>query len=250
MSCRVGPNIVEDGLVLHLDARNIKSYFGTGTIWYDTSGNNNHATLLDVGGNVSFSSEGFFQHSVIDYFGAIDSSSTATTDKGGYWTIPHSESLNPNNTQNWSISSFINIQGDQSVNGGGWYCKRELGVNFEMYGTGIRANAGDGWSQMYYNTQAYQNQFALYTAVFTQTAGVYGTDPGKIEFYINGNLVFTDVSFTPTIDSGQTVRLCRRDGHYQHFFKGQIVNFNVYDKALTPQEVKQNFNALRGRFNI
>jgi hypothetical protein len=39
MSASAGPNIVEDGLVLHLDASDIKSYPGSGTVWYDRSGN-------------------------------------------------------------------------------------------------------------------------------------------------------------------------------------------------------------------
>jgi len=36
-----GPQIVTSGLVLHLDAANLKSYPGTGTTWYDRSGNLN-----------------------------------------------------------------------------------------------------------------------------------------------------------------------------------------------------------------
>ena len=36
-----GPQIVTSGLVLHLDAGNTKSYSGTGSTWYDRSGNLN-----------------------------------------------------------------------------------------------------------------------------------------------------------------------------------------------------------------
>ena len=35
-----GPDIVTDGLVSHLDAANTKSYPGSGSTWYDLSGNN------------------------------------------------------------------------------------------------------------------------------------------------------------------------------------------------------------------
>ena len=42
-----GPKIVTDGLVLALDAANPKSYPGSGTTWYDLSGNGNHATLYN-----------------------------------------------------------------------------------------------------------------------------------------------------------------------------------------------------------
>ena len=40
-----GPSIVTDGLVLALDAANHKSYPGSGTTWYDLSGNGNNGTL-------------------------------------------------------------------------------------------------------------------------------------------------------------------------------------------------------------
>lgn len=40
-----GPDIVTDGLVLALDAANVKSYPGSGTTWYDLSGNGNNGIL-------------------------------------------------------------------------------------------------------------------------------------------------------------------------------------------------------------
>ena len=45
MSVFGGPDIVTDGLVLHLDAANRKSYPGSGSTWYDLSGNNRNGTI-------------------------------------------------------------------------------------------------------------------------------------------------------------------------------------------------------------
>ena len=47
MSTQVRPNIVTNGLVLHLDAANIKSYPRSGTTWNDMSGNRNNGTLTN-----------------------------------------------------------------------------------------------------------------------------------------------------------------------------------------------------------
>ncbi len=47
MSVISGPNIVTNGLVLHLDAANTKSYSGSGTTWTDLSGNGNNGTLTN-----------------------------------------------------------------------------------------------------------------------------------------------------------------------------------------------------------
>jgi hypothetical protein len=34
------------------------------------------------------------------------------------------------------------------------------------------------------------------------------------------------------------------------YYRGNISNFKIYNRALTAAEVQQNFNALRGRFGI
>jgi len=47
MSVKGGPNTVTSGLVLELDAGNIKSYQSGSTTWYDKSGNGNNATLVN-----------------------------------------------------------------------------------------------------------------------------------------------------------------------------------------------------------
>ena len=48
------PSIVTNGLKVCFDAANPKSYPGSGTTWYDLSGNDNHGTLLN---EPSFSSD-------------------------------------------------------------------------------------------------------------------------------------------------------------------------------------------------
>lgn len=52
------PKIVTDGLELLLDAANTKSYPGSGTTWYDVSGNSRHFTL--DGSGITWNSAGYF----------------------------------------------------------------------------------------------------------------------------------------------------------------------------------------------
>ena len=49
MSVVGGPRfgIVQDGLVLNLDAGNTASYPGSGTTWFDLTSNNNDGTLIN-----------------------------------------------------------------------------------------------------------------------------------------------------------------------------------------------------------
>tara|TARA_R110002050_G_scaffold135870_1_gene258924 strand:+ start:865 stop:1566 length:702 start_codon:yes stop_codon:yes gene_type:complete len=48
MGTFAGPDIVTDGLVLSLDAASTRSYPGTGTTWYDLSGNGNDHTIVNA----------------------------------------------------------------------------------------------------------------------------------------------------------------------------------------------------------
>jgi hypothetical protein len=47
MGFNYSPKIVTDGLVLCLDAANSRSYPGSGTTWFDLSGNGNNGTLAN-----------------------------------------------------------------------------------------------------------------------------------------------------------------------------------------------------------
>jgi len=67
MGITYNTSIVRNGLVLHLDAANRKSYPGTGTTWTDLSGLNNNGTLTN---GVSYQSvnQGAFNFDGIDDF--------------------------------------------------------------------------------------------------------------------------------------------------------------------------------------
>ena len=91
MSVIGGPNIVEDGLVLSLDAANTKSYPGSGTVWSDLSGNSNNGTLTN-GPTFDSGNKG----SIV--FDGIDDSIS----------VGHTALLNP--TLNMTISVWVNFQ--------------------------------------------------------------------------------------------------------------------------------------------
>jgi len=57
MAFNNGPRITTNGLVLCLDASDRNSYPGTGTTWYDVSGNGYNATLTN---GPTWSSTGYF----------------------------------------------------------------------------------------------------------------------------------------------------------------------------------------------
>ena len=82
-------------------------------------------------------------------------------------------------------------------------------------------------------------------------AGGGATSTNK-QLYVNGvNVPFnTSGSANLNIPANSTLSIGRDHGRTTAHFNGKISNFKIYNRALTPQEIQQNFNALRGRFGI
>ena len=73
MALSHNPSLVTEGLIIYLDANNTSSYAGTGTTWYDLSGNSRHASLIS-----SPSYEGFGTGKYLSFDGSTN-----------YATIPY-----------------------------------------------------------------------------------------------------------------------------------------------------------------
>jgi hypothetical protein len=82
--------------------------------------------------------------------------------------------------------------------------------------------------------------------IWNYVCGVY--DGTNLSIYQNGTLS-NSASYSGTIGTNSvSVRVgSANDGLY---FNGNIVQVQIYNKALTAAEIQQNFNALRGRFGI
>jgi hypothetical protein len=73
-------------------------------------------------------------------------------------------------------------------------------------------------------------------------------DGSTVKFYRNASLKQTSGSTTTNLTNNiQTLQIAQRGGQY---FRGNISNAKIYNRALSQSEVTQNFNALRGRYGI
>jgi hypothetical protein len=78
---------------------------------------------------------------------------------------------------------------------------------------------------------------------------VVGTYDGTYQnIYVNGEVTQTSGAFTSAIVES-TAQIGRQVNAGQ-YWNGQIAKAAVYSRALSATEIKQNFNALRGRFGI
>ena len=210
--------------VLHLDAGNTSSYPGSGTNWSDISGNGVGGVLRN-GPIYNNSNNGHFVFDGINDYVSF-SANLPSTDNLTYevW-------LNPSELNSSQFYALLNH---------------------------------DGWDNGYVHFQFLGNQlmFALNPkndklADFTFTintwyhiAAVYSISNERVSFYVNGSLKnnASYAGMTPSVAS-TTLKLGAWDAN-SRFFKGKIGLVRVYHRALSSEEILNNFNISRPRFGL
>ena len=233
MSVAVGPDLIQDGLVLCLDAANTKSYPGSGTAWTDLSGNGNNAT---TSGGPTFSSA--------NGGGIIFD---ATND---YAAIPNSSSLNP--TVAVSLCAFINLTSISSNFAPIILKQNNYSGSYEQYSLYMAPGGAFGLTVTGPDrSQKSANSGGDYRNIFVYVVGVISTITDDLKLYINGNLVASNATFTSTFDiSSNQVHIGAMPTVYTGFSGGRIFNANIYNRALSITEIRQNYNSIKGRFRL
>lgn len=232
MATRYTPRIVTDGLVLCLDAGNTKSYPGSGTAWYDLSRNNNHATITSVSATNTYGPYGF-------YFPGNDVGSIQTNNTlsfGNSWTY---EIVMYNNGD----TRFIPFQtvGRETINTDfGYEVSAER--KYQIF-------LGSDFGQWQYFTTALPCD--SYTFIFLQVTMNNGT--GNV-YFSTPQSGFTRPIINGSYNSGQSSNEYLFWGKYHggngYSLNGAIYTTNIYNRALSPSEILQNYNATKSRFNL
>jgi|TARA_R100000455_G_scaffold31016_1_gene23192 hypothetical protein len=213
------PNVVTDGLVLCLDAANIKSYSGSGTNWKNLTGTSIDGTLTN-GPTFSGDNLGYLLFDGTNDYTSFSSYSqpaysTSTSFTWYVWVYP-----------------FAVGQNDELIlgNRGNDLDFTKLTTNrFEYYsdnfGPAMTANI---WQNICITKNG--TSFTYYKngiSVATQTSSI--TKPSK-DFFIGGD---------PRPEAGSA-----------ELSHSRISIVAIYDKALTAAEVLQNYNALKNRYGL
>jgi len=237
--------IVTDGLVLNLDAGDTSSYPGSGTTWYDISGNGNHVTLYN---GITYSDGALVGNSTSSAYGRTNNTlNLSSTNKITVFSIfkdptPLSPRILYEHTGNWnSVNSNYGGFGLSCNTNGTSYVENGLHIQ-------LRGNVGYSGRNTYSpNLSNYQ----VYTTVydFSQTVG-----DNETKNYINGEIVTT--TFGSTFNANNTgsfgndyLYLWSRGGSIS-FNDGKLARLIIYNRALSSTEIQQNYNALRGRYGI
>ena len=232
-----GPDLIQDGLVLCLDASDRNSYVSGSTTWFDLSGNNNSGSLVN-GPTFNTGSLGSIVFDGVDDYVLVNSGST---------------SINP--TTSITVTSFLNILSYGNNFAPVVFKQNNYPGTYEQYSLGLSNNnlffvitGVDRVQKIVQTSGSYINQTVYVT-------GTCDTITDEMRLYINGNLIST-ASFTSTFDIADTpiniggTGVLKFGSNFRGFTNGKIYNTSIYNRALTQQEILQNYNSQKSRFGL
>ena len=250
------------GLISHLDANDVDSYDGDGSIWYDIASYNVNVPLADKASNLvlnldggTYTSGAWEDQSDNTNNASLNGNTTYNSDTKGYFTLD-------------GAGDYLQISDHSSLNLAGsgatyemWFRQPTLAASEHLFGryeTGnfdffISTGSSGAISLHFYNGSSSIGNIdsggSKYTANTWHHLAVTlssGSSGGTIKLYIDGNLHgSTTLSGNRVADPTADLYLGILGSGFttQYEFTGDIGTTRIYNVALTASEVAQNFRA-------
>jgi hypothetical protein len=224
--------IVRNGLIMYLDAGNRNSYTSGSAIWRDVSLNNNNGTLVNGpsfnstnGGSIVF--DGSDDRINLPDIGVTELSAFSIscwvrTATGGTYPTVYSEGT----PGSWSNNLFSLYYGDYGPGGASG---------------GVRVFFGNG-DVISYTTSVIDNVWR--NVVYSQI------NNSNRSLYLNGVQIGANTATITHTVTNAYIGAGNNAGSFLQFFKGDISNLQLYNRALSIPEIIQNYNAQKTRFNL
>jgi hypothetical protein len=233
MGCSSGPDVVEDGLVLCLDAASKRSYSGSGTTWIDTVGGNN-GTLTN---GPTFSSE---NGGSIVFDGSDDRVEISDSDLFSFVGSAFSLSVWLKTSSTISSSKGFISKGNTLTAGEYVFHSYNDIVAFRLTDNSTGAYRG-----VSANSAIDQGVWANFVAVSDGTQEISG-----MSIYKNGVLLSVSDnsggSFTGVQNTSTPLKIGARSN--SEIFAGNIALSLVYNRALTADEIRRNYLSTKERY--
>jgi hypothetical protein len=223
MALAHSPRIVTDGLVLALDAGNTKSYPGSGTAWTDLTGRGNNGTLTD-GPTYSSADGGSIVFDGSNDYVQCTGSLTVTAATFVTW-------IKRNGNQG-TYDGILFSRGT-NITGMAYYTSNQLGYTWNNAMNTYTWSSGLTVPDLTWCMIAVSVTSTAATAYLCQTSGI----TSATNIVNHSSSVLNDIKLA-------------QDDFGGRFFNGNISIAMIYNKALTADEIRQNFNATRARYGI
>lgn len=232
MGIAYNTSIVRDGLVLHLDAANRKSYPGSGTAWNDLSGNGNNGTLVN-GPTYGSSNNGLLTFDGVDDYVNISNAAIGNFGTSNF-TVSCWGKAASGSTGTRGIFSKYN---PHSASGTGWF---------------LFYRDGNIWARITQDLVAPLEASSISVNIGTNVWYLFTMVRSGNSFllYANDTLLQTNTT-TNLIDCSSNAPLRIGSGYVSgYYYSGDCSGASIYNRELTATEVRQNFNAIRGRYGV
>ena len=223
MALSHAPSLVTDGLIIYLDANNSSSYAGTGSTWYDLSGNGRHASLIS-----SPTYEGFGLGKYLSFDGSTN-----------YATIPYTITDNSFTVSLWYYSKVFSsnslsdaIISNYQVSIAGFDLRLDTPTTLQL---DIRV--GSSYPNLSFGTIANNTWYHL----------SFNYDGATVKAFVNGNLVSSSNAVGTRTNGSQ---ICIGTSFVDTGRKATcgIPQVMIYNHALSDSEILQNYNATKKRY--
>jgi hypothetical protein len=215
---------------LALDTGNASSYPGSGSSWFDLSGNSNTVTLSNSP-TFSSSNGGFLTFNGSSQFGTATSS--ASLGITGPISLEYWVNLNTGDFILLSKAPYTGGSANQNGNYMFW-----LAPGYVIF---TSSNGGA-------NVNNVRNNATNSTTAWEQHVFTY--DGSTFKFYLNGNLLTGNIITTgptPLSTTTENLLICRRKDGYG-YYNGDLSVINLYDYILTPGQIKANWRYYKSRY--
>lgn len=244
----------QDKLVLSLDANDSASYPGTGSIWYDISGNNNHVQLFNSPAYTSGTPAYFTFNGTNNYCRTIK---PVDMSYEGYFSVEVSwYNGGAGSVCLWEHTGDWN----QFPGGFGMFTNSNGGGNFPGL---VHMNSTSGQGARNFPIPSSSN---IWLITHQQTASV--SDSNGYRAWLDGASAAFDSSQqqNPATFQNQSRKGIGRLDHFylgcrgnpgntnpavpSYFFNGRIATFKVWQSKRTDAQVLASFNSLKARYGL
>jgi hypothetical protein len=239
MSYNYSPKIVTDGLEFYVDSANPKSYTSGSTIENDLVGSQD--MILNNGVSYSADNLGSLEFDGIDDF--CQTANVYTRSECMSWDVWFMRTGDVG-SHHMIYSHYLPYFSFRGASSGV--------VNQDKFLFSFFTVLSSVATQQYIYSQNTYLDNTWYNACCTlETNTTTGTADAKM--YVNGELE-NSINLPGTVDSVYSASYSLRLGRWSlaqpYPFEGKIPSLKIYNKILSADEVKQNFNAIKTRFGL
>ena len=242
MSFHYSPKIITEGLVLYLDAANTRSYPGVGTTWSDLSRSENTGTLINGptfnsanGGSIVFDGT----NDLVEITGIENITSfsisvwfkmTGPGNTGGFTNTYYNSLFGINSVTNPTTRRILVSTSTNPSIAEGRILVQMGGSNYFSDNTSIGITTTNAWNNVVYTFAA--NTARLYINGIVQTS----QSNSSVTFpFVSDSKLYVGAYSNPIV---------------AYAMLGNIAQTQIYNRALSATEIRQNYNATKTRFGL